>query len=782
MKAGITVRSVLGWLLVLAVLIATTVGSVQAGLGYYEPANLKALKAAGAELHSPLLMLIDEQALQSQSKEYPTGAVGNVTWNLTASLQLGFYPIVVTTSILYNFLTRKYQGKNKKNMRGAALNQSEWSMYDVVGTPLFLLVPRVYKNIYGFDHFKSENFRDLTKLLPQRGNDYRALLTQIAGFQVDMSHREPFRGAMPRKAAIPYNGTELATIFQNNPLYVFDVLIHGHGNFKRGGTICGMTIDATRTTLDLLTTHFKAGVVMLRTCSAGGRHVGIIEMDELNVRPDHDYILISNAVTDAPIGTTYEMSLQWNPKIFDRAARVDYGKAALNALLKGVVAIEPRPFSVHNISMYPQVWLPGSAAFQTEEIDNDVNVLDNNEARIMTQTGLPFVANQQAILFYPPVLQVPLVVNAKPYDAEQAGWSKKNHYWQNLPTLLEFLVENKDVLSVVASNPGAFPRLSALQQAGDLAPPLSRNLYPTIVSMVRGEGTHYLKRFEVQALRKANGVLHAIRDGFFDVARRQSVKTFAIDQVVGNNDITAMLEAVRASQGVESPHPLEVALGAGEQVTLRNVLIASQAYKNEQREWKQWVSLKFEVNGTAWAFRWDGLEMGGADVARPWNFAPLDVAALNNAFNSAQQSVGARLHREMGVQPIVEPSVPGAAAPVAQVPGPIAPIIPGPIAPVVEEAVEPVAVSVEEPVRSLPVYHPIAEPVVSVVSPPAPVSAQSLNDQLLAVVSAPGRQGMQRVQALLAAGADPNYPGVLAAAVRTGKKQIAKLLREKGAR
>ncbi|MBX9830744.1 hypothetical protein K2X40_02220 [Candidatus Babeliales bacterium] len=774
MKAGIKVRSVLGWLLMLTVLIATTIGSVQAGLGYYEPANLRALKAAGAELHSPLLMLVEEEALTEKLKEYPTGEIGNVTWNLAASVRLGYYPIVVTTSVLYNFLTRKQQGKNK-NLQKSPFDQQGWSIYDVAGTPLFLLVPHAYTNIYGFSHFKSENLRDLTSLLPRSGDDYEPLLAQIAGFPVDMSRREPFGNRIPHKAATRCNGSELAKIFKNNPPYVFDVLIHGHGNFKHGGNICGMTIDATRTNLDLLTTHFKAGVVMLRTCSSGGKHIGIIEMDELNVRPDHDYILISNSVTDAPIATNYKMSLSWNPQIFDRAARVHDSKGALNALLKGVVAIEPRPFSVHNISMYPQVWLPGSAAFQTEEIDNDVNVLDNNEARTMAQTGQPFVANQQAILFYPPELQVPLVVNAKPYDAEQGGWSKKNHYWKNLPTLLEFLVENKDVLTVVASNPGAFPRLSALQAAGDFAPPLSRNLYPTIVSMVRGEGTHHVKRFEVQALRKANGVLHAIRDGFFDVARRQTIKTFAIDQVVGNNDITAILEAVRASQGIVSPHPLEVALGAGERVALRNVLIASQAYKDEQREWKQWVSLKFEVNGTAWAFRWDGMEMGGGDVTRPWNFAVLDVAALNNAFNSAQQNVGAKLHREISVQPAVEQPVPG---PIASAePGPIAEPVPGPIAPVVEEEQVASAQPVEE-VRALPVYEPTAEPVVPVVSAPAPiVSAQSLNDQLLAVVSAPGRQGMQRVVALLAQGADPNYPGVLAAAVRTGKVQIAKLLR-----
>ena len=146
-------------------------------------------------------------------------------------------------------------------------------------------------------------------------------------------------------------------------------------------------------------------------------------------------------------------------------------------------------------------------------------------------------------------------------------------------------------------------------------------LYPNIISMIHGTAKHLLHTivFEGDGSNGAGGVLTGIRDSFFDISGRTSIKTFFIDSVEGSNDIGPILKAIQlVSPGTSEP--LLAALPADwASITLQQVFI--ETYYRE----KQGVAILFSFvtqnnKGAKRAWRFQLYNADRNPPAQLWHF------------------------------------------------------------------------------------------------------------------------------------------------------------------
>jgi len=112
--------------------------------------------------------------------------------------------------------------------------------------------------------------------------------------------------------------------------------------------------------------------------------------------------------------------------------------------------------------------------------------------------------------------------------------------------------------------------------------------------------------------------MHFIRDAFFDMGDRSTTKTFLIEELIGNNDISALLELSRLKNKVAYPQPFEAKLrnSIGKQIRLKKVIITTDEDN---------AHLDFIFDEEAWSFSFNPTSWKTPQSL--WNFKQTDTGS-----------------------------------------------------------------------------------------------------------------------------------------------------------
>jgi hypothetical protein len=285
----------------------------------------------------------------------------------------------------------------------------------------------------------------------------------------------------------------------------------------------------------------------------------------------------------------------------------------------------------------PQLILPGGILIQSLTPNNRVMVLGNVRARAAELEKKPIQVYPVALgfgydewlnlLLYPAELQVPLLMRAshlKPtFDLKELGFKQ----WEHMPSYAEFITRHAEVFE---QDSLIKPKIPLLQH--------NNYLYPNIISMIHGNAKHLLNKilFEGDGSNGAGGILKGIRDSFFGISGRTSIKTFFIDSIEGSNDIGPLLKTIQKISQAEVGAPLLVQIPADwALITLQQVFI--ETYYKEIGG--TIILLSFVIQNkeglkTAWGFRLEDPEHKGQ--IEPWNFEEQSVREYEKFYNDTK--------------------------------------------------------------------------------------------------------------------------------------------------
>lgn len=143
-----------------------------------------------------------------------------------------------------------------------------------------------------------------------------------------------------------------------------------------------------------------------------------------------------------------------------------------------------------------------------------------------------------------------------------------------------------------------------------------------MLSMIHGSASHYFKKltFTGDAFNGSGGILKGIKDSFFYIGNRPTMKTFYIDELEGPNDISLIQKAIRIINNEPNRNPIEKELPEeGKKITLRNVLIGTKGDKLQ-------ASIRFQYNNTAWQFVYNSTDwINPNPFQKRWNFTKIDA-------------------------------------------------------------------------------------------------------------------------------------------------------------
>ncbi len=625
---------------------------------YYSSANLARLTTKGEKKHAPLAIIIDEVNQENPDSDYQA-----LTANLAHMLQTAFVPTIVSRSIVYNYFFRRNRARVDKDdpnddhwfiPQNNPVLFNKWHLYDVPRSQFFLFVPDHYlKHYKDSPGLNLDCLTDISAKLPT-AQDYDTIIDYIN----DYKKASQFSIGNLRSILITIKSSEhaltkdltKAELKQLAQLPIWDIILHGHGVYTSaiGSAIGGIPPAKAQELLTFLDNELPVGLLYIESCHAGGKNLNLLEfyqtineekdaspvdpffallvelqsdetINEENVLRNLDYILIVGSITDK---TTWTFSGGQSNKLFyqlysDAALLQGKGKL-LDTLLNNLNSLYRHSGSPHGSSNIPQVWLPGGLGFQTYQINNKVQIIGNVKARVHEEEKRNIVLSDSlmAVLVYANRIEVPILV--KPHVLKiESRQDLRNEFvdlrakWiKNIPNVAEALLLVQKLPEKLESYSALKPILSK-DSENRIAIKALNLLYPEFISMLRGNSIQYFSKIVLRPPegeeKELTGVMHFIRDTFFDIGDQATTKTFLIEELIGNNDISALLELSRLKNGDADPHPLEkqLANSIGKKITLEKVIIETS---------KHYAQLRFIFDGTAWSF--------GFEPKQPifWNF------------------------------------------------------------------------------------------------------------------------------------------------------------------
>ncbi len=591
---------------------------------YYSPANLNALNKINAQKHAPLAILIDH----SETKR-----AGAVTLNFAQLLQAAFIPILVSRSLVQNYIQRRSQYKkypiykDDQDIEASVskernpVNFDQWQAFNVPNSQFLFFIPNYFLKYYKNDHGIKKAFLDQTEKLPIKAIDSNE--TETLNILQNM-----IKTAGKQKFSI----NNLRTIFatkksaDNQQLPIWDILINGHGNIKSDyikSRIAGLSPAKMQSILQFFNNELPTGLIYLETCNAGGLNLNLLEFESTinqkkNIMQSLNYIVIVGAITDKPIVFLPERT----NKLWSDAAKLQGKGGSLNSLLNNLQTMYRSSGSLHGSSDIPQVWLPNGNGFQTYQINKKVQILGNVKVRVHEDENksITLSATTQVVLDYVPSVNVPIIVSPTTVLLDEKGFEmrktkikglhskkteieKRQDIWADLPNLSEYLISTKKTETLKNINGDIYPALKHLSETLGGNPDSVLNqgialLYPEFISMIRGDDTtQHISEIQLQSPKNATagltGILHFIRDAFLDIKQQNLKKSFLIDRLTGKNDISPFFEFYRYIHNIHNPHPIEKALKdkINKIIALTKVVISIQ--KNE-------ASITFIYDQKAW--------------------------------------------------------------------------------------------------------------------------------------------------------------------------------------
>jgi len=576
--------------------------------------------------HIPLILLLDKHNNESPS----TNSIA-----LTQTLYLGIKSkaaaILVNQSILHNLLFKKYYSiYNYFENQDINLSSNEWELYSMVNPKYFtdnqllLLIPKSKKNLLSLG-FNFKAFQQLN-ILPENNtkNNYINIINIL----------EPKLPANTKKKAkymiddfqqilcipsFPKNKKEKSFFIHQQEAWtapIFDIYLAGHGLPKPDSLIADLTPNEMQKLLTFFNTKLRIGTLMICSCYAGGENLRTLkfknDINKNEIFYPLNFLTIIQSVGDIFSYVDLRNPIDFN-QIFDITKNLGTNdENGIDILLSKIGTLLPVIWNPHGDANISQIILPGGIEIQTPQA-NTIHVLGNVKVKTAEMEGKPFyiyptrqlINNPKydlklSVLVYPKVINTPLILQASRIDPNlKLEW----HYY--FPTFNEI-------------------NIAQLKN--------NHYLYPNILSMIHGNASHYFNKliFEGNAFDGSGGIFMGIRDSFFDIVNRQTLKTFYIDILEGTNDISLILQANPPNKQIPYMNPIEAKLpAAGKKIILQNVIITTQCYNIFSMPM---LSVEFQLNETAWKFE-----------SRYWSNA-LDFIEINlkdhqRNFNNAKEKL-----------------------------------------------------------------------------------------------------------------------------------------------
>ena len=592
---------------------------------YYTPENLQKLKSQGVPYHLPGILLLDQDNV-----ECPTcGEMGMaLTLKFAASLLEQKQIIICSVSLVHNLFYRlKYpSGSFANELDANKFDLSQWQIYDVFNSQFLLFIPNKYKTFFNEELWVNNNSKlaNITdKFINVNSVDLNWLL-------IKKQYSPKFSADNFKNIFISKRSTE------NKVIPIWDFIIIGHGSYDLK-MVGGLHHDDINKLLSFFDNEINTGVIALESCYSGGKNLELLQVSQSGIQLSHNYILIVCSSTDE---VTYVFTqlvdfIKYHNQFFTNAAQMADKGESLNKIISDLQYLTFATGSPHGeTSRIPQVWLPNGLGFQTFNINNDILSLGKLLIKAHEDEKKPiFISKKRAVLLYVNSIATPVIVeptyitSSREYKTSEQGFIgfAKEAKWKNLamPTDYHFW---KDL------NPDQRAQI-AKQLKTDIPNELMvdihwntvRDLYifPQFLLM-RGMDYAYFKEIDVKnpSHCPACGILHFIRDAFFDVADNPITKTIYIDSLTGYNDLALILKAQQLKNealGIKtSSEADDLIKNLNQIITLKNVriTISTGLFRKEPD-----LFFYFELYNKPWHFqansdKWEITPYGNIEMYR----------------------------------------------------------------------------------------------------------------------------------------------------------------------
>ena len=418
---------------------------------YYSDKNLKDLNKKGIRKHAPLKILIDQYNSETPDEEKTEA----VTQEFSYALQAGFFPIVVSQSIAYNYLVRKRDKRWQDNV-----SFDQWKLFDIPDTQFLLFMPKRYLTYYqphtGF------NLRKLSYASHLLKDPYRSLISWLKKTKAPKS---------PKFYIRDFEKLFVATNEKKQPIW--DIIFSGHGSYDPIH-IGGLAPSDMQQILTFFA-RIPTATFYLASCYAGGKNIDLLQfekaIDNRYIKP-LNYILIVGGITDTP--TVVERDAQqFYHGFFDLAAKREGKGKMLDNLLVEINRMNLASGSPHGTTNIPQVWLPGGLGFQTFNIDKRVASLGPVKVRVHEEENKPINLpnTTRAVLVYTGSIKAPIKAGLAQFHEKMTPEAREKELdlrrmitWANQPNIRELLYSLKE--ETEKANKKEFPLINQLNAKG----------------------------------------------------------------------------------------------------------------------------------------------------------------------------------------------------------------------------------------------------------------------------------------------------------------------------
>jgi len=604
-------------------------------------------------------------------------------------------PIICSYSILYNFAKRTHYPNHPQHQENHALkcfsiNAKEWHLFHIPDSQVFLLYPkgssqfiRINRNIpharlvmhptnlepiylldpQGFSQLtdsrntyleflkifsgiKLTDLTNLTSTLPHddNDNDYSRLILW-------MNQNRLYKNIRIQHSDLEkifLKNEDLPQIFQDTLIkneWIF--FFSGHGEID--SYIAGCPDYEWEFILRFLNS-LETKLVFLATCMLGESNLSFlnstINLEDMFFKFD----LVSGALTDAPVGGSP------NFEAFVQQTTISHlSPEKLPDVLLPLSDILPETRAIHSTTRIPLVMHAGECEFKVCPLVPAIKFFTTENLETKPQIELD--ENTLTAIFTTCTVQKPINVSLTslknifehipksgptqfercfcfdqiiPYFIEL---SKKQ--WTQFPSAYQLYHENDEILPIYQ----AHRELIAYKLVYPAFTSKTKNFYDHTNYIDRRKPTKTINKFctinvgntfEARVIPEF-GVLTFIRDAFFDIAARFSHRTFLIENLTGNNDISLILQLLEERYPTvrAHPHPLRQLLTGKEnqQITLQNVIIQTATPIHDQ----VYVHLSFQCGPTAWKLSYQ-VNPSICDHRTCWNFEQQNLVQHQEKF------------------------------------------------------------------------------------------------------------------------------------------------------
>lgn len=571
---------------------------------YYTLKNFNQLEEKNIPKHAPLIMLLDD------GKENPSNPlIKALTHGLNTSIQIEFFPIIASSSLLYNLVVRKQNPRDDDHPENrevlhnrVPITQKNWHLYS---SPFkdnsLILIPKKYFEFYKKNTgLRLHDLDDITHLLPEIWEiipNYSKLIDFL-------------KNKIEQKAEPDLIITFLNTVFEkkawnkeegaiSSPV-IWDCIFFGHGQLD--GDIAGVKPKITNRLLKFFNDKVTTGTVLILSCYSGGKNKNLLQWKKSGAARLLNYILMVNSITDAPIAAYPNKLSTLFQNFFNDAALLNDRAKSLNALIKNLTTVYQQEEAFR--SSLPQVWLPGGIGFQTYDLDTLVGRIGFVDEMVHEIDEKPFIIKKVlTILLYPHEIKVPVVLNPMRLKSE---FNEKESVYSEW----------------------AFLSIK----------PTTNFMYPDFISMIPGNAIHHFSKIIVVPYKiTEGGLLRALRDSFMRIESRKTEKIFLIDEFEGRNDVSQNLSKKYSEKtGTELSHPLEKKF-TGITGNLKKVIIKTFGKARSGSALNFNAEVSFEYDDSAWQFKITDETV--FDESMMWDFKEINSDTHTQNYNNLVNTI-----------------------------------------------------------------------------------------------------------------------------------------------